>query len=137
MNLFADTSGWIALFDKSDKYHRPAAQMLQSLKGQNLFFLTSDYILDETLTHLLYTSGRQVAISFGRWIVTSSYVEITRVNEEIWTAAWKMFQAFHDKEWAFTDCTSFVLMQRRYLWQAFTFDHHFAQAGFQLWPAKD
>jgi predicted nucleic acid-binding protein len=56
---------------------------------------------------------------------------LTRISGE---AAWEMFQAYEDKEWSFTDCTSFVLMQRRQLYLAFSFDYHFKQAGFQLWP---
>ena len=45
-----------------------------------------------------------------------------------------MFQRYDDKQWAFTDCTSFVLMRQNNLHRAFAFDYHFAQAGFQLWP---
>lgn len=134
MKLFVDSSGWIALFDKSDEYHLHAAQALRSLRNQSILLLTSDYILDETLTHLLYAIGRHVALRFGQWALTTNHVEIARVDEEIWGSAWTMFQAYDDKKWAFTDCTSFVLMQRYNLWRAFTFDHHFAQMGFQLWP---
>lgn len=47
-----------------------------------------------------------------------------------------MFQAYEDKQWSSTDCTSFVLMQRRLLYLAFSFDHHFEEAGFQLWPSQ-
>ena len=56
------------------------------------------------------------------------------MDEEWWAAAWQLFQTYDDKEWPFTDCTSFILMQRRIIRQAFAFDRHFEQAGFQLWP---
>jgi predicted nucleic acid-binding protein len=59
---------------------------------------------------------------------------MARIDDEVWETAWEMFQAYRDKEWSFTDCTSFVLMQQHHLWQVFAFDHHFEQAGFQLWP---
>lgn len=134
MKLFVDSGAWIALFDKSDKYHLRASQALRTLREQSTFLLTSDYILDETLTHLLYATGRHVALRFGHWALATDYVVIARVDQEIWDSAWTMFQAYDDKAWAFTDCTSFILMQRLNLWQAFTFDHHFAQMGFQLWP---
>ncbi|MBI5054401.1 MAG: type II toxin-antitoxin system VapC family toxin, partial [Chloroflexi bacterium] len=41
---------------------------------------------------------------------------------------------YNDKQYSFTDCTSFVVMQKRKLRDAFTFDHHFEQMGFRLWP---
>lgn len=134
MNFFVDTSGWVALFDRSDMHHPRAKQGLQDVQGQPLLLLTSDYILDETLTHLLYTCGRNVAVEFGGWALSTRHVVVTHIDEEIWSAAWKMFQSYQDKEWSFTDCTSFVCMQRHQMWQAFAFDQHFKQAGFQLWP---
>jgi predicted nucleic acid-binding protein len=47
-----------------------------------------------------------------------------------------MFRRYDDKAWAFTDCTRFVVMRQMGLMQAFAFDDHFEQAGFQLWPGK-
>ncbi len=37
---------------------------------------------------------------------------------------------------SFTDCVSFVLMKRRRLRRVFTFDRHFAAAGFEMWPGR-
>jgi len=35
-----------------------------------------------------------------------------------------------DKDWSFTDCISFAVMQAEGLTEALTADHHFEQAGF-------
>lgn len=35
-----------------------------------------------------------------------------------------------DQDWELTDCTSFVVMNRENITQAFTSNHHFEQAGF-------
>jgi len=40
-----------------------------------------------------------------------------------------------DKDFSFTDCTSFVLMREMRLTQALTTDSHFRQMGFQVVPA--
>jgi predicted nucleic acid-binding protein len=48
-----------------------------------------------------------------------------------------MFQQYDDKQWAFTDCTSFMLMRQHNLHRAFAFDHCFEQSGFQLWPGME
>jgi predicted nucleic acid-binding protein len=37
-----------------------------------------------------------------------------------------------DKEWSFTDCISFVVMEDKGLTDALTADHHFEQAGFTI-----
>jgi predicted nucleic acid-binding protein len=40
-------------------------------------------------------------------------------------AAWRIAQAFPDQDFSSTDCTSFALMERRGLEEAFAFDAHF------------
>ena len=135
MNLFVDSSGWIALFDSNDKYHRRASQAVNSLQGKDVNFLTTDYVIDETLTYLRKKTGHLVATRFGQWVLSARHVEFVRIDESAWETAWEMFQVYDDKAWAFTDCTSFVLMRRHNLWRAFSFDQHFVQAGFQLWPS--
>jgi uncharacterized protein len=47
-------------------------------------------------------------------------------------AGWALFKKHSDKELSFTDCTSFALMKKLGLRQAFSFDDHFIQTGFQL-----
>src|SRR6516162_5359042 len=42
------------------------------------------------------------------------------------------FSTRPDKEWSLTDCISFVVMNERGITDAFTNDHHFEQAGFQI-----
>jgi predicted nucleic acid-binding protein len=41
---------------------------------------------------------------------------------------------FSDQKVNFTDALSFVLMKRANITEAFTFDHHFSIAGFQVCP---
>ncbi len=136
MRLFADTSAWVAYFDRDDMFHHAARLALTSLRDQRVTFLTSDYVLDETITMLSSYTGHRVAVAFGDWVQSERRVQIVRVNEELWQAAWQLFKRYHDKKFSFTDCTSFVLMQRQGLVDVFGFDHHFEQIGFRLWPHK-
>jgi predicted nucleic acid-binding protein len=134
VKLFVDSSGWIGLFAKADKYHLPAVAAFNKIEGSKTLFITSDYVIDESLTYIKKTYGRHNALRFGQWVLATDLVEIHHVDEEMWQLAWQMFQEYDDKKWAFTDCTSFALMRQHNLWQAFAFDHHFEQAGFQRWP---
>lgn len=62
-------------------------------------------------------------------------LELVWVLEDVAAQAWKVFEQFNiDKQWSFTDCTSFVVMKQRSMTEAFTFDHHFAQMGFIKLP---
>jgi predicted nucleic acid-binding protein len=45
-----------------------------------------------------------------------------------------LFFRYRDKEFSFTDCTSFVVMRQLKLREVLTTDHHFAQAGFITLP---
>ena len=137
MTLFVDSSAWIGLFGTGDKYHQLASRFFKQLGTQPQRLVTSDYIIDETLTHLLVTYGHHIALQFGRWVLSASFIDKIRIDEEMWQAAWGMFQSYDDKQWAFTDCTSFVLMRQHNMHRAFAFDRHFEQAGFQLWPGMD
>lgn len=137
MRYFVDTSAWVALFDASDKYHTDAVNGLNPLLGMPVTFLTSDYVFDETVTLLMKRGGQGQAVRFGNWVLNADNIELIHVNESVWQSAWEMFQNYADKAWAFTDCTSFVLMRQHNLHRAFTFDQHFEQAGFQLWPGMD
>jgi len=55
--------------------------------------------------------------------------EIAHVSKADQRAAWKLFKKHDDKEFSFTDCTSFVVMERLGLLYAFAFDEHFEQTG--------
>ena len=43
-----------------------------------------------------------------------------------------LFFRYADKDFSYTDCTSFVVMQQLKLKQALTTDRHFKQIGFQI-----
>lgn len=137
MRYFVDTSAWVGIFDASDKYYPRAVNGLNDLLGRSITLYTSDYVFDETVTILLNRGGKQQAIRFGRWALSNENIEFIYIDYKLWQAAWKMFQNYNDKQWAFTDCTSFALMRQHNLHQAFAFDRHFEQAGFQLWPRTE
>ena len=49
-------------------------------------------------------------------------------------AALERMHKLADQKVGFTDAISFVLMSRHGLTTAFTFDRHFEDAGFLVWP---
>ncbi len=47
-----------------------------------------------------------------------------------------MLLSHADQRWSFTDCTSFVIMREAGATRAFTLDHNFREAGFEIPPEK-
>lgn len=134
MKLLADTAAWLALYDRGDKFHARTSKAFGQLANQKVTFVVSDYIVSESLTSILAKAGHTQAVACGDWLINSPRVQLVRVDLNWWTEAWQLFKAYDDKEFSFVDCLSFVLMRRERITDAFTFDHHFEQMGFRLWP---
>jgi hypothetical protein len=136
MDIFADSAVWQALYDTDDKYHELAAKAFRTLADQQTTFYVTDYVFDESITLILGRAGYQPARLCGRWLLSSPRVRFIRLDIEQWNEAWDLFQRYDDKKFSFTDCTSFVVMSQFKLRHAFTFDRHFEQMGFRLWPKQ-
>ena len=134
MNLLADSAAWVALYDRGDKFHAQAGTAFRTLAEQKIIFVVTDYIVAETVTMLMYRAGHQRAVLCGDWLLHSPRVRLIRMDLDLWNEAWQLFKRYDDKDFSFTDCASFVVMRHERLRDAFTFDHHFEQAGFRLWP---
>lgn len=59
---------------------------------------------------------------------------ILRSGQEEELMAIDLFEKYADQGVSFTDCLSFVLMDKRKLKRVFSFDQHFERAGFTLCP---
>ncbi len=53
MKLFVDSSGWTALFNPRDQYHLQIHRQAEMIVGQRNRLITTDYVLDETITNLM------------------------------------------------------------------------------------
>lgn len=91
--------------------------------------LTTDYVIDETLTLLRVRGERRRSLDLGAQFFLHDLAEIHKVTPVDLTLAWKTFEQFDDKNWSFTDCTSRVVMEQLEIHVTFAFDHHFHQFG--------
>jgi len=137
--VFVDTGGWYAVVSQDDRHHAAATRYHQQQIQNGARLLTSDYILDETLTRLRYDFGHAVAVTFYRQIMQAleqGLLTLLRVDEPTWTAAVELFQQYADQRFSFTDCTSFVLAQTHRADEVFGFDQHFLMFGLPLRPTE-
>jgi predicted nucleic acid-binding protein len=122
------------LYDQRAEQHQAARGLFDGLANRPITFFVTDYIIDETLTLISGRLGHAKAVACGEWLLQSPLVKIVRIDRAQRDEAWVMFRRYTDKDFSFTDCTSFVVMHEHKLVDVFTFDHHFEQMGFQLWP---
>lgn len=129
-NIFVDTSWYKALLDPRDDFNSDAKDQMEKLLSKKYFFVTTNFIVDETLTLLRLRAGLPLALKFADTLVDMSKImKLTRVSEIDEKEAWKWFPENWSKL-SFTDCTSFAVMNRLRMKDVATFDNHFARAGF-------
>ncbi|MDD2725291.1 MAG: PIN domain-containing protein [Methylovulum sp.] len=129
---FCGYGAYLALFHKADQCHQQACIAWQEIETQQRIIVTINHVLDELATLL----GRRTEYTFaGRktaQIYVSELVVIERSNEWDEYEALAIFQKYADQKVSFTDCLSFVTMQRLSIRQVFTFDYHFSLLGFDI-----
>ncbi len=133
--IFVDTGAWIAILDKSDRYHKESVRIYTELKQGREQFLTTDYVLDETATRLRYDAGYQLAVKFFDGIYQAREVgalRIVRIDEVLFDKGVSIFRQYDSAILSFTDCTSFAVCRMYNIHQTFAFDKHFAMMGISL-----
>lgn len=124
--IFVDTGAWFASVVPSDKEHQKA---ISWLKNNQESLLTTDYVIDETLTLLRARGELKRAIVLGEAFFSGKLANIYFLTENDIKSTWEIFAHFSDKEWSFTDCSSKIVMEKLGITKAFAFDHHFIQFG--------
>jgi len=136
LRIFLDTSAIIARYNTYDKYHADASKVMEEIARGAIpltRFFISDYIFDEVMTFIECVLGNhEMALEVGEALLSSPFTTLLKVDEETFKETWNRFRAQEGS--SFTDCSSFVLMESYGIRHAFTFDHHFANVGFQVLP---
>jgi len=132
--IFVDTAGWMSCADGADAHHaRSSAARDAALEaGQTL--ITTDFVVDETLTLIRLRLGLVAAERWWQQVDRSPRLRWERVESDRFEKGRLLFFQYRDKDFSFTDCTSFVIMRELRLTHALTTDTHFRQMGFQLLP---
>ncbi|MEK6651693.1 MAG: PIN domain-containing protein [Nitrospirota bacterium] len=127
MKLFIDTGAFIALTDMSDENHQAANNFYMKVKEKGIKLVTTNFVVCETMNYLRAKVSHDVAVAFREGFKKSSLFEIIDITPLLDEAAFRIFKQYADKDFSFTDCTSFAAMQFLKLRKAFAFDKHFEQ----------
>ena len=126
--IFADTGALYALLVEGDDKHEAAVAWWFSEERAGPC-VTTDYVLAELLNLMNARGKKQRARAVAEDLRTGRLADMARVSEVDFNAAWSVYVDRHDKPWSFTDCTSYVVMQRLGIGTAFAFDADFRQFG--------
>ena len=140
--VFIDTWAWLALANRKDAYHESAMKGYAEIKAEGCRLVTSDYVLDETITALFRSVIYRSAVKFIESLlamIESGKLSLKVITEPRFKAAWSLRKKYQDKPGiSFTDLASFVLMQELGISKVFTGDAHFEEVNlrFEILPKK-
>lgn len=128
--VLLDSSAILALADASDGKHKVAVRVATQLGKAGLGVFITPAIELEAHALLLRKVGRAVA---REWLLRSG-LDVIRPTGAEEDRARAMIATREDKDWSLCDAVSFAVIIGRKAAGAFSFDHHFRQAGrFRVW----
>lgn len=129
--VFLDTNGWFALLSASDALHATADAIWKQLGQADYSVLVTDWVVAETGNGLARTPARSRFVTAVESLQAHPKVSFVFITPALIQRALAMYARRADKNWGLVDCASFIVMQDENVYEAFTTDRHFEQAGFK------
>lgn len=130
--VFVDSGAWIALALSKDPLHAQALEQWDQLRGAGAKLHTSIPVVIESFTFLERNANRDVAMAWKDAIYKPGTVKLLPCEPRDLEQSWEYFRRRDLHKLSAVDATSFAIMKRARIRLAFTFDHHFAMAGYRL-----
>ena len=138
--LFVDTWGWLVLEDAKHPTHPQILALARDYANRGGLWVTTDYVLDETITRLFarrpFTEAETFCAAIFETRKLGSLV-LENITADRFQKAYRLRLRYRDKpRISFTDLTSFTVMQELGIRHVLTADAHFVQAhlGFVALP---
>jgi uncharacterized protein len=130
--VFVDSGAWIALALSRDPLHAQAREQWDLLQGAGAQLHTSVPVVIETFTFIDRNANRDVALAWREAIYRPGAVRLLPCELRDLEQSWEYFRRADLHKLSAVDATSFAIMKRTRIRLAYSFDHHFAVAGFRL-----
>ncbi len=134
--LFVDTWGWLALEDAAEPAHAEVRRIRERYADEGGLWVTTDYILDETITRLFARRPFEEAKKFMAGLFQArelGLLNVETITPDRFQKAYEMRLRYRDKpRISFTDLTSFVVAAELAIRHVLTQDAHFRQTQLGL-----
>jgi len=134
MSIFIDTSAFLAILDKDDEHHNPAAEVWRNILMSTETLVTTNYVLVETCALVQHRLGMSAVEVFQEDIIP--VLRIEWIDHASHQAAVVIMLTAKRKKLSLVDCVSFETMRHLEIKTAFTLDRHFKEQGFKCLPEK-
>jgi predicted nucleic acid-binding protein len=130
VSVYIDTSAFLAVLNADDRFHARARRRWQQLIEANLPLICNNYVLVETIAVLQNRLGMDAVMVFQSDV--RPILTILWVDENLHQRAVSALLAAQRRRLSLVDCASFESMRQTGLRQAFAFDVHFEEQGFEV-----
>jgi predicted nucleic acid-binding protein len=134
VNIFVDTSIFLAVLDAKDKKHTEAKHYWEKILNSGDVLICHNYILLETSALVLRRLGMEAVQAFEQDIIP--ILRMFWVTREVHQAAISAQLMANKRSLSLVDCVSFEVMRRTGVRKAFTLDRHFQDYGYEIYPAE-
>lgn len=131
-NCFVDTGAFYARYVARDDCHERCIKTWHSLAVAKTAFVTTNFVVSELITLLVYRFDAHKALKAANEIYASQWIEIVSIARQDELSALNLLKQYNDQKFSMTDAVSFVVMHNKKIPCAFSYDHHFKIAGFTL-----
>jgi predicted nucleic acid-binding protein len=134
--VFADSAGYFAVLDADDRNHGAAVVVARRLAQESRRLFTTNFVIAEAHTLILTRLGHAQALRFLEELIRGGTV-VVRISTRDERRAREIIRRYDDKDFSLTDATSFAVMERLRIHDAFTFDRNFEQFGVRMLRPND
>lgn len=123
---FLDTGFLFALISTRDEHHARVVEVFRTLKDVRLSdtLLTTNHVVAETIT-LARKIGHEEAVRIGDKLYGEKLARIHWATPDEERVAFGYFKRHRDQTYSFTDCLSFVVMEKLNIQEALAIDSDF------------
>lgn len=128
-NVFVDTSGFYALLDATDLFHRKTSILFSQAAALDWTLHTTNYIVLESTALIQARLGWDALDAWTHRVLP--HCHIGWVNQDLHQRGESRWVHARERRLSLTDCISFEYMRENSITEAITHDDHFARQGFK------
>src|SRR3989344_5755995 len=112
--VFIDSSVWLAYYLSDEPDHIRVKNLIKNFHKEGKNIITSNDIIDETVTFLIYHKPQLVKkfIDFIQKTISANTLVQLWVDEEIQVQAFELIQKFQEHRLSLTDATTIALVRK-------------------------